>query len=225
MEETIIRMAAPTLAGIKTGSLFPYYYTSREELGKEMGRLNRLLIPRGLRLVLLRLTERSALLYLFRPSELEKDLLDSTACEILHRAGYPCSGCGACLRHLLKRFHCGEEFPHEIGLFLSYPPEDVKGFLTDRDNYKAICLWKVYDDEKRARHLCARYKNAQNVTAGCGGKGADWSSWPWLRKKYLERKKDHESSSCLLERYGKHGRHGGSGIGGNAEHGRTGGPA
>ena len=76
MEETIIRMAAPTLAGIKTGSLFPYYYTSREELGKEMGRLNRLLIPRGLRLVLLRLTERSALLYLFRPSELEKDLLD-----------------------------------------------------------------------------------------------------------------------------------------------------
>ena len=109
MEETIIRMAAPTLAGIKTGSLFPYYYTSREELGKEMGRLNRLLIPRGLRLVLLRLTERSALLYLFRPSELEKDLLDSTACEILHRAGYPCSGCGACLRHLLKRFHCGEE--------------------------------------------------------------------------------------------------------------------
>ena len=158
MEETIIRMAAPTLAGIKTGSLFPYYYTSREELGKEMGRLNRLLIPRGLRLVLLRLTERSALLYLFRPSELEKDLLDGTACEILHRAGYPCSGCGACLRHLLKRFHCGEEFPHEIGLFLSYPPEDVKGFLTDRDNYKAICLWKVYDDEKRARHLCARYK-------------------------------------------------------------------
>ena len=129
MEETIIRMAAPTLAGIKTGSLFPYYYTSREELGKELGRMNRLLIPRGLRLVLLRLTERSALLYLFRPSELEKDLLDSTACEILHRAGYPCSGCGACLRH-----------------------------LTDRDNYKAICLWKVYGDEERARHLCTRYE-------------------------------------------------------------------
>lgn len=58
MEETLVRMAAPTLAGIKTGSLFPYYYRSREELGKEMGRLNRLLIPRGLRLVLLRLTAR-----------------------------------------------------------------------------------------------------------------------------------------------------------------------
>ena len=71
MEETIVRLAAPTLAGIKTGSLFPYYYESREELGKEMNRLNRQLIPRGLLLVLLRLTERSALMYLFRPSELE----------------------------------------------------------------------------------------------------------------------------------------------------------
>ena len=158
MEETVIRMAAPTLAGIKTGSLFPYYYQSREELGKEMGRLNRLLIPRGLRLVLLRLTERSALLYLFRPAELEKDLRDCTACELLHGAGYPRAGCGACLRHLLKRFQSGAEFPHEIGLFLSYPPEDVKGFLTDRDNYKAVCLWKVYGDEEKAARLCARYQ-------------------------------------------------------------------
>ena len=158
MEETVIRMAAPTLAGIKTGSLFPYYYQSREELGNEMGRLNRLLIPRGLRLVLLRLTERSALLYLFRPAELEKDLRDCTACELLRGAGYPCAGCGACLCHLLKRFQSGAEFPHEIGLFLSYPPEDVKGFLTDRDNYKAVCLWKVYGDEEKAARLCARYK-------------------------------------------------------------------
>ncbi len=158
MEETIVRMAAPTLAGIKTGSLFPYYYESRELLGKEMGRLNRLLIPRGLRLVLLRLTARSALLYLFRPSKLEKDLRDDDACELLRRAGYPCPNCGACLRHLLKRFRYAEEFPHEIGLFLSYPPEDVRGFLADRDNCKAVCFWKVYGDEEKARRLCARYR-------------------------------------------------------------------
>lgn len=158
MEETVIRMAAPTLAGIKTGSLFPYYYESREELGKEMGRINRLLIPRGLRLVLLRLTERSALLYLFRPSDLEKDLENCTAEELLRCAGYPCADCRACLCHLLKRFQSGEGFPHEIGLFLSYPPEDVKGFLTNRDNCKAICLWKVYSDKDRAMKLCDRYK-------------------------------------------------------------------
>ena len=31
-EETIVRQAAPTLAGIKTGSMFPYRFESREEL-------------------------------------------------------------------------------------------------------------------------------------------------------------------------------------------------
>ncbi len=156
-EETLVRMAAPTLAGFKTGSLFPYYYDSRNALAEEMCRMNRLLIPRGLRLMLLRLTERSALLYLFRPSDLERDLQNGTVCDLLRCAGYPCSNCGACLRHLLMRFQRSEEFPHEIGLFLSYPPEDVKGFLHNRDNYKAICLWKVYGDEEKARQLCARY--------------------------------------------------------------------
>ena len=159
MEETIVRMAAPTLAGIKTGSLFPYYYESREELGKEMGRLNRLLIPRGLRLVLLRLTERSALLYLFRPAELEKDLRDCTACELLRGAGYPCAGCGNCLCHLLKRFQSGEEFPHEIGLFLSYPPEDVRGFIEHKGkDCKAVGCWKVYGDAERAEKRFTAYK-------------------------------------------------------------------
>ena len=72
--------------------------------------------------------------------------------------GGSCASCGACLCHLLKRFKNGEEFPHEIGLFLSYPPEDVKGFLEDRDSCKAVCLWKVYGDEEKARHICARYR-------------------------------------------------------------------
>ena len=31
-EETVVRQAAPTLAGVKTGSLFPYRCGSREEL-------------------------------------------------------------------------------------------------------------------------------------------------------------------------------------------------
>lgn len=157
MEETIVRMAAPTLAGLKAGSLFSYYYESRERLWLEMKGVNRLLLARGLRLVLLRLTGRSALLYLFRPADLEKDLADETACELLRGAGYSCADCRACLRQLLKRFRSGEEFPHEIGLFLGYPPEDVRGFIHDRKHYKASCLWKIYGNEAHAKSLCASF--------------------------------------------------------------------
>ena len=40
------------------------------------------------------------------------------------------------------------EFPHEVGLFLSYPPEDVKGFIAHRANdFKCAGLWKVYGNE------------------------------------------------------------------------------
>ena len=83
---------------------------------------------------------------------------DSTAREVLEEAGYSCESCAACVRELVQRFHREGEFPHEIGLFLSYPPEDVKGFIADRDNYKAQCMWKIYGDEEQARTLCARFQ-------------------------------------------------------------------
>ena len=35
-EELVIRQGAPTLAGIKTGSLFPCHYDDREELLADM---------------------------------------------------------------------------------------------------------------------------------------------------------------------------------------------
>ena len=44
-----------------------------------------------------------------------------------------------------------------MGLFLSYPPEDVKGFIAHRANdFKCAGLWKVYGDEEKARSLGAR---------------------------------------------------------------------
>ena len=55
-------------------------------------------------------------------------------------------------------------FPHEIGLFLSYPPEDVKGFVDNRArSYKCAGLWKVYSDEARARRLFTRFKRCTDT--------------------------------------------------------------
>ena len=51
------------------------------------------------------------------------------------------------------------EFPHEVGLFLSYPPEDVKGFIENRAaNAKCTGVWKVYGDEQQAQQTFDRYK-------------------------------------------------------------------
>lgn len=54
-EETVVRQCAPTLAGIKTGSLFPCPYQSRQQLLADIQRMNRVLVPRGLCLLPMRM--------------------------------------------------------------------------------------------------------------------------------------------------------------------------
>lgn len=61
-EEMVVRQCAPTLAGIKAGSLFPCPCTDRDALLDEVRQLNRRLSPKGLCLLPLRFTEGSALL-------------------------------------------------------------------------------------------------------------------------------------------------------------------
>ena len=58
-EEMVVRQCAPTLAGIKAGSLFPCPCTDRDALLDEVRQLNRRLSPKGLCLLPLRFTEGS----------------------------------------------------------------------------------------------------------------------------------------------------------------------
>ena len=156
-EENVVRLCAPTLAGIKTGSLFPCPYENRETLLMEIRQYNQVLVPKGLCLLPLRFTDKSALLYLYRPRDLERDLQDQLAAEILRHAGYVCGSSEQCLMKLIERLRAYDEFPHEIGLFLSYPPEDVKGFLEHRP-CKCVGCWKVYENEEAAKKTFAKYK-------------------------------------------------------------------
>ncbi len=87
-EEILIRQGAPTLAGIKTGSLFPCPCEDREALLADIRKLNRRLSPKGLCLLPLRFLPGQALLYLYRPAELRRDLRDAQASELLRQAVY-----------------------------------------------------------------------------------------------------------------------------------------
>ena len=65
-----------------------------------------------------------------------------------------------------QTFKGGEsgEFPHEVGLFLSHPPENVKGFIAHRANdFKYAGLWKVYGDEQAARNIFEKYEMCSKI--------------------------------------------------------------
>ena len=169
-EELIVRHCAPTLANLKTGSLFVCPITDRPSFFSSLRSLNELLVPKGLRALPLRIREYSALVYLYRPSRLKKDLEDPAAIKILQDHGYSCYG--KCLPKLIERVRASEEFPHEIGLFLGYPPEDVQGFLDHRPCKCSGC-WKVYGDENKAKKTFELYKKCERVYCQQLARGID----------------------------------------------------
>ena len=145
-EEQVVRNCAPTLAGLKTGNLFACPYENREDLLDFLRSLNRRLGKKGVRAVPLRIRQDKALIYLYRPARLEEDLSRASCEALLSEFGYKQQ----------------EDFPHEIGLFLSYPPEDVKGFLEHRP-CKCVGCWKVYENEEAAKKTFAKYKACTRV--------------------------------------------------------------
>ena len=158
-EEQFVRSTAPTLAGLKTASLFPFRYTSRKQAVRELRDYNRQLTPKGLRLLPLRMSDSFALLYLYRPGRLDQDLHAEQAAALLREAGYPSCDEADCLRELRRRLTEQTAFPHEIGLFLGYPPEDVRAFMEHRgEGCKCVGWWRVYNDEQTARQKFEQYE-------------------------------------------------------------------
>lgn len=171
-EEMIVRHCSPTLAGLKTGNMFTCTFADAAEMRANIRRWNRLLGKKGLRVLPLRFENDRALVYVYRPSRLSRDLQHGTACRLLQERGYGMETTGRCVLQLMKRLReCGE-FPHEIGLFLGYPPEDVCGFIENRaGGCKCVGCWKVYGDAEAAEKLFAKYKKCTDVYCAQLAKG------------------------------------------------------
>lgn len=163
-EEMLIRHCSPTLAGLKTGNLFPCECHSPEALTRELCRLNRKLVPKGIRILPLQIGRERALIYVYRPKALKSDLSDQRARALLLKYGYVPDNSDHCVIHLIHRLREEKEFPHEIGLFLSYPPEDVMGFIDNRAaNHKYMGHWKVYGDEQAAKCLFDKFESCSRI--------------------------------------------------------------
>lgn len=167
-EELLVAQCSPTMAGIKTGNMFTCPINNKHELSKSVRKLNTKLIPRGVRLLILRYRGERALVYMYRPERLKQDLSDETAVKILSQKKYPVGNPEKCVIELIRRFHQDREFPHEVGLFLGYPAEDVKGFIVNGAKCaKCVGTWKVYGDEEKARHSFTQYEICTRVYSDC----------------------------------------------------------
>lgn len=161
-EAMLVWHCAPTLAGLKTANLFSCVCEAKEKLLRTIQQLNRRLYPKGIRILPLKHDGRRVLIYVFRLQCLENDLAQQQTKDILNGLGYKKLSAKCCLLELIIRLKNITAFPHEIGLFLGYPPEDVEGFIKYKGYAcKYVGCWKVYGDELYAKKQFELYKRCR----------------------------------------------------------------
>ena len=167
-EEVLVEQCAPTLAGLKPASLFRYQAADGQRTLAAAVHWARQLAPYGLTVQILKVCPRTGacLIYLYRAGWLRSILAEPSARAFLAERGYETDrGCLRMLAQLSERLCLEAEFPHEIGVFLGYPLEDVAGFIRNRGrNYTCCGCWKAYGDPEAARK---RFDDYRRCTAAC----------------------------------------------------------
>ena len=78
-EDLIIKHCSPTLAGLKTANLFSCDYSQKQEIERYARSFNQRFGHKGVKMQPLGYGKKRALIYVFRPTQLERDLSDPQA--------------------------------------------------------------------------------------------------------------------------------------------------
>ena len=117
-------ICAPTLAGLKPASLFRYQPASGQDGTAMAVAWHALLAPRGVTVRVLKAcpVTGAVLVYVYRPTQVAAILQRGDVQDFLQSEGYTPGDAESMLAQLSQRLCCEEDFPHEIGVFLGYPP-------------------------------------------------------------------------------------------------------
>lgn len=158
VEMQLVVQCAPLLAGLKISNLLI--------ISEENEKAFQCLIEEcDLSVYFLTRFNKKAVYLLFRYEEMENLLADDSVRSFFRREGYRDLSIYAILRNFKKRYEqhtvAGGEFPHEMGLILGYPIEDVEGFIENGGNN---CLytgyWKVYNKPEEKKLIFKSYEKA-----------------------------------------------------------------
>ena len=164
LDRYLIDYCAPTLASLKTANLFTCNYNNWRALLAQIRFYNRQFSSKGIILIILRKRKNTALIYVCRKTRLEQDLQKPETALFLSECGYCCNDADNALKQLKRRLFENRSFPHEIGLFLGYPLDDVIGFIRNEGrNCKYTGFWKVYCNEEEAARIFEKFRKCRDV--------------------------------------------------------------
>ena len=158
-----VQYCAPTLAGLKASSLFSYKYKNTDDLEKSIASFNTLINPKGVYVDILKSTDNFALIFVYRRAKLQALLNRVEIQDFLSTYGYNDFTINGCLQVLESNTN-STCFPHEIGVFLEYPLNDVKSFIAKKGmDYKCVGCWKAYHNKNEAQKTFSLYEKCTRV--------------------------------------------------------------
>lgn len=176
-EMQMLYHGAPTLYGIKQANLFSLPLPCLQNLKDEVGDYQKQLAKKEISLQYLYCCEKRVFFLVYRKEKLLEYFSNPKIKAFLIKTGYPLtvneeSSLVDTLAYLRRRIQKCNEFPHEIGFFLGYPPEDVFAFIHEKgQNYKLCGYWKVYGDEKTAVATFQEYTDCRKKLLNQASKG------------------------------------------------------
>lgn len=159
---SLYHICSPTLRKVKPSNLFTLHKERCPNWRADLDECRTTLERFGYGMVVLEDNARYLVVMVYHIASLRHCLAQREPGQWLDSLGY--SGAASLegkLERLGDRFR-KDSFPHEIGLFLGYPTEDVRGFIDNKGkNCKYTGEWKVYGDLTEALRLFQSYKDSR----------------------------------------------------------------
>lgn len=136
---------APVIKGVKPS--LTLNITHRKQLIEQWDKYGKYVLKDlNLKYVVLRKTSKGKILLIYDPQLVQQVLSQKQVREFLINIGYTCLETEKAISYLVKRYekyHC----PHELGIFLGIPLQDVKDFINCSPRECMFCgYWKVYNN-------------------------------------------------------------------------------
>lgn len=159
IEMQIVMQCAPLIARLKLSNLLMAQ-------NEDLGRIRKILRRTGISYYVLAVTQKKTAILLYNRQQLEDYLASESVHQILTDMGYGNMHLGEILFLFSKRYQNfvegKQDFPHEMGLFLGYPVEDVIGFIeNDGENCLYTGYWKVYANLSEKKALFQKFEIAR----------------------------------------------------------------
>lgn len=159
IETQLALQCAPVLVGLKISNLLNVSKTQEKFIQD-------FLVNTELSSYVLLRNMHKMVILIYHEKMLKAYLNNKRVQKFLAEEGYGTLELEEMLRLLSKRYrsHIEEkaEFPHEMGVFLGYPMEDVEGFIENHgENFLCLGYWKVYQNQQKKMDLFQKYERAK----------------------------------------------------------------